>query len=85
MTNQEILNLPEESRKEGRKVLIYLISFFFVLVSVNSFFVYKALSTHSGVVVENSYEVGLRYNELIAEAKRRAEQRIQNERRHYSE
>jgi nitrogen fixation protein FixH len=58
-----------ESKKEGKKVLFALLAFFAIFSSVNAFFVYKALSTNTGVVVENAFEQGLNYNDIIAKAK----------------
>lgn len=40
----------EESNKYGRKVLIWIVGFFLTFMSVDAFFVYKALTTHTGVV-----------------------------------
>ncbi|GEM_PF-1478884 len=59
------------SKKDGRIVFWALIAFFAVVASVDAFFVYKALSTNTGVVSENAYERGLRYNDIINEAKKR--------------
>ena len=58
-----------ESKKTGRIVLFALIGFFVVFASVDAFFVYKALKSNSGTVVENPYEMGLKYNEIIARSK----------------
>jgi nitrogen fixation protein FixH len=58
-------------RKDGRKVLMAFLAFFVVFASVDAFFVYKAISTLPGVVSENAYEIGLNYNKIIAEAKKR--------------
>jgi len=60
----------EANKKSGRKALFYLLGFFIIFASVDAFFVYKALSTHTGVVTENAYEIGLNYNEVIAESKK---------------
>lgn len=57
--------------KDGKRVLLAFISFFVVFASVDTFFVYKAISTLPGVVSENAYEIGLNYNKIIAEAKKR--------------
>lgn len=57
-----------QNRKDGRIVLMALIAFFVVFASVDAYFVYKALSTHTGVVVEHAYEVGLNYNDIIEQA-----------------
>lgn len=58
-----------ESKKTGRLVLFSLIAFFIVFASVDAYFVYKAVSTNTGAIVENPYEQGLNYNEIIARAK----------------
>ncbi len=58
-----------ESRKNGKVVLFSLISFFAVFASVDAYFVYKAVNTHTGVVTENAYEKGLAYNNNIKQAK----------------
>tara|TARA_B100002019_G_C21012668_1_gene470787 strand:- start:250 stop:495 length:246 start_codon:yes stop_codon:yes gene_type:complete len=62
------------NRKSGRIFLFSLIAFFVVFASVDAFFVFKALSTHTGVVAENAYEIGLNYNDVIEEAKKQREQ-----------
>ena len=42
--------------------------FFVTIAILDGFFVYTALSTHSGVVTKNSYEKGLNYNDAIEQA-----------------
>ena len=59
----------KESRKAGRKFLFILIAFFMVFATVDAYFVYKAVSTNTGVVVEHAYEVGLNYNDLLEQAR----------------
>lgn len=61
----------QQSRKAGFKILTYFLLFFLVFGSVNAYFVYKALSSNTGVVAENSYEIGLNYNKILEEAKKR--------------
>lgn len=56
---------------DGKRILLGFIAFFVVFASVDAFFVYKAISTLPGVVSENAYEIGLNYNKIIAEAKKR--------------
>lgn len=58
-----------ESKKIGRIVLITLLGFFLVVACVDAVFVYKALKSNSGLVVENPYEMGLNYNEIIEQAR----------------
>ncbi|WP_262695705.1 FixH family protein [Kordiimonas aquimaris] len=46
----------------------YFVAFFVVLAILDGVFVYIASSTHTGVVTENAYNEGLRYNQTIAAA-----------------
>lgn len=39
-----------KKKNDGRRLLLYLILFFLTFVSVDAFFVYKAMTTHTGVV-----------------------------------
>jgi len=64
-----MIDEKQDSKKVGKIILISLLVFFAVFSSVNAFFVYKALSTNTGVVVENAFEQGLNYNDLIEKAK----------------
>lgn len=50
----------------GRHVLLSLLGFFGVIFAVNGWFLYSALSTHTGVVANEPYRKGLAYNERIA-------------------
>lgn len=50
----------------GRDVLLGLIAFFGVIFAVNGYFLYSALSTHTGVVAVEPYRKGLAYNDRIA-------------------
>jgi nitrogen fixation protein FixH len=52
----------------GRHVLIALLAMFGVVILVNGVFAYFALSSHPGVVTEDSYAKGLRYNAALAAA-----------------
>lgn len=53
----------------GRKVLVWLFGFFGIIFAANAVFIYLALGTFPGVVVESSYEAGQAYNREIAAAK----------------
>lgn len=64
-------NIENPQPKDGKRILLAFLSFFIVFASVDAFFVYKAISTLPGVVSENAYEIGLNYNKIIAEAKKR--------------
>lgn len=59
----------QESRRTGRAVLLSLVLLFAVFCSVDAFFVYKALTTHTGVISEHAYEEGLAYNQYIEQAR----------------
>lgn len=61
----------QTTKNDGRNVLLAFMAFFVVFATVDAFFVYKAISTLPGVVSENAYEIGLNYNKIIAEAKKR--------------
>lgn len=50
----------------GRHVLLMLLAFFGVIFAVNAVFLFKALSTHTGVVAVEPYRKGLAYNDRIA-------------------
>lgn len=52
----------------GRHVLVVLLAMFTVVVLVNGVFTYFALSSHPGVITEDSYAKGLRYNATLAAA-----------------
>ncbi len=50
----------------GRKMLLIMISFFAVIISVNVFMAYSAVSTFPGLEVENSYVASQEFNERAA-------------------
>lgn len=56
----------------GKHVLIGMLSFFGIIIAVNIVMMRLALSTHTGVVAENTYRKGVKYNEEIAAAERMA-------------
>jgi nitrogen fixation protein FixH len=56
----------------GRHVLIAIVAFFGVVFAVNAYFIRAALSTHTGVVANEPYRKGLKYNERIAEGEQQA-------------
>lgn len=47
----------------------YFVMFFTVLAIVNGFFVYTAITTHTGVVTEKPYEKGLAFDEKLEAAR----------------
>lgn len=57
----------------GRTVLVWLLCFFGVIFTANGIFLYLALGSFPGVVVESSYEAGQAYNKEIAAARAQSE------------
>lgn len=66
---------PQQGGKPltGRAVLFWIIGFFAVIFLANGIFVYVALGSFPGVVVESSYKAGQIYNRDIADAKAQAD------------
>jgi nitrogen fixation protein FixH len=56
----------------GKRVLFILIGFFGVVFAVNAYFMFAAISTHTGVVSNEPYRKGLTYNRRIAEDERQS-------------
>lgn len=50
----------------GRMVLLYLVTFFGVIFSVNFYMIRAAVSTFSGVETESSYKAGLTFKKDVA-------------------
>lgn len=46
----------------------YFVTFFVVFMTLDSIFVYLAISTNTGVVIDQAYEKGLAYNQILNEA-----------------
>lgn len=59
----------KQDKKKDIKILYAFLAFFGVIFIVNGIFIYNALRTKPGVVTEKAYEKGLKYNDLIKEAK----------------
>ncbi|WP_428642669.1 FixH family protein [Roseibium sp.] len=62
-------NMKDPKPLTGRTVLFWLLGFFGVIFAANAVFIYLALGSFPGVVVESSYEAGQAYNQEIAAAK----------------
>lgn len=60
---------PAREKRSARMVLFGMIGFFAVFCTVDIFFVYKAISTNTGVVYDKSYEAGLSYDQYAEEAR----------------
>lgn len=56
----------------GKRVAVYFVAFFGLIVAVNTGMATMALRTHSGLVTDHAYEKGLRYNQLIAAEQQQA-------------
>lgn len=69
-----VLPVPQRpSGLTGQHVLLAVILFFATVFAVNGLMLYKALSTHSGLVAQEPYRKGLHYNERIAADERQRE------------
>lgn len=58
-------NTDKNKDKLGWEIPLCLILFFGTFMSVDAFFTYKAISTHTGVIVKDAYKNGLKYNQTI--------------------
>ncbi len=65
-------NMKDPKAFTGKTALAWLLGFFGVVFAANAVFIYLALGTFPGVVVESSYEAGQAYNQEIAAAKAQA-------------
>lgn len=54
----------------GRTVLIWMLSFFGVIIAVNGVFAYLALDSWPGLTTNKAYEEGLAYNDVLDAAAR---------------
>ena len=62
--------MDEASRKLSNRIIPwYFVAFFLFIAIVDGIFVYVAISTHTGVVTEKSYETGLEYNSILEQAR----------------
>lgn len=76
MMQCDSVQVKQKSSRDGWLVLLAFVAFFLTFASVDTFFVLKALKTHTGVVSQNAYEEGLAYNEILHQA--RAQDDIQS-------
>jgi nitrogen fixation protein FixH len=66
MTPLPLRARTDQSALTGRHVVYVLFTFFGVVFAVNGYFLYAALSTHTGIVAVEPYRKGLAYNVRIA-------------------
>ena len=57
---------PRKPGLLGRHVLMMMLSFFGVIVAVDGFMIYRAVSTFGGLDTQNAYKKGLAYNQRIS-------------------
>ncbi|MBI5104899.1 MAG: FixH family protein, partial [Solirubrobacterales bacterium] len=65
-------NIAKTFEITGKHVLLGMLAFFGLIIAVNIVMMRLALSTHTGVVAENTYRKGVKYNEEIAASERMA-------------
>lgn len=56
----------------GKHVLVGMIAFFGIVIAVNIVMMRLALSTHSGIVAQDTYRKGIKYNDDIAASEKQA-------------
>lgn len=68
-------NGPADGAKPltGAKVLLWVVGFFGVIFTANGIFIYLALGSFPGVVVESSYHAGQVYNQELEVAREQEE------------
>lgn len=62
-----------KSAEKKSKIPYFFFIFFAVIFTVNIFYIYISQKTWRGLVTEDSYHKGLRYNDVIADAKKQKE------------
>ncbi len=68
--------LPAARRREGvqgHHVLGVFVGFFAAIFAMNGVLIYRAVTTHAGLVANEPYRKGLHYNERIAADERQAQ------------
>ncbi|MDA8637018.1 FixH family protein [Rhodospirillales bacterium] len=62
----------EPKKITGKKVLIWMIAFFGVIIAVNSVFMFFAINTWPGLTTEDSYKKGVNFNQTLEAAARQS-------------
>ena len=57
---------PHKPGLLGRHVLMMMLSFFGIIVAVDGFMIYRAVSTFGGLETQDAYKKGLAYNQRIS-------------------
>jgi nitrogen fixation protein FixH len=68
-------DVPRRRGLLGWHVMAIMLGFFGCIFAVNGYFIFTALTTHSGVVSEEPYRKGLGYNQRLAADDRQTELR----------
>lgn len=63
---------PEPKRITGKKVLLWMVAFFGVIIGANASLTYFALNTWPGLTTEDAYKKGLAYNQTLDAAARQS-------------
>lgn len=63
---------PEPKKITGKKVLLWMIAFFGVIIGANASLTYFALNTWPGLTTEDAYKKGLAYNQTLDAAARQS-------------
>jgi nitrogen fixation protein FixH len=66
MSEARAAAVPRKPGLLGRHVLMMMISFFGVIVAVDGFMIYRAVSTFGGLETQDAYRKGLAYNQRIS-------------------
>ena len=61
-----------QHRRDNKIIPLYFVAFFVFLALLNIIFFYIATSTHRGVITDNAYEKGLKYNDVIEKSEQQA-------------
>lgn len=62
----------EPKKITGKMVLIWMISFFGVIIAVNSVFMFFAINTWPGLTTQDSYKKGVNFNQTLEAAARQS-------------
>jgi nitrogen fixation protein FixH len=66
MSEPRTAAVPRKPGLLGRHVLMMMLSFFGVIVAVDGFMIYRAVSTFGGLETQDAYKKGLAYNQRIS-------------------
>ena len=71
------MNLPKKDKNTrqftGKHFLIFIVSFFVVIIAANGMMAYFAIDTFSGLETDDAYRKGRDYNRTLELAQKQAE------------